>query len=158
MKKQMYWFIGTIALVLIINFVFFGINGFKGDASFDVNIYDVYFIFPHPYFVFLLCVFAFFSVYIVRAIRGNFKNLSTNLILTLSLLSIILILTGANAVLNLTWPIGSSLNANDINSEIDPFLKDFKIMSYTIYAIQLIMMILLIYCGFKTGRNYKGKE
>lgn len=158
LKNEIHWFIGTIALVLMINFAFFGIDGFKVDAAFDVNIHDAYFIIPHPYFVFLICVFVFFGVYIIRAIRSNFKNLSTNLILMVSIIFLILILTGANAVLNLTWPTDPSLIANDINSEIDPFLKDFKIISDTIYAIQFIMLILLMYCGFKTGRNYRAKN
>ena len=164
-KKEIFWLIGTIILVLILNTLIFGIDGLKSDSTLDINVHDTYFVIANFYFILLLGVLVFFGVYLIRTLRGNFKNLTANLILMISTILLIIILNGISTIVEnfiqqtSGWTIYPPLSAGDgmeqIEQEIEPKENDYGILSSVLFYTQILLLIFLTYCGFKTGLNYK---
>ncbi|MGS2727903.1 hypothetical protein ACU8DI_14935 [Psychroserpens sp. BH13MA-6] len=167
-KKEIFWLIGTTIIMLILNTLIFGIDGLKSDSTLDINIHDTYFVIANFHFILLLGVLVFFGIYLVRTLRRNFKNLTANLILMISTILLILILNGISTIVdNLIqqtsgWTIYPPLSAEQaieqIEKEIEQKENNFGILSSVLFYTQIILLILLAYCGFKTGLNYKRTE
>ncbi len=163
-KKELYWFFGTLVLILILNFAFFGSNAFSADTTVDLNIHDTYFVIANIHFVLLLSVFLFFGIYLIRTLLRNCKNLTANIILMISIILLILFFTATNSVIAVLiqqsagWTIYPPLSAGAIEHEIKPDESYLGVLKNVIYGIQILLLILLIFCGFKTGRNYKQSE
>ncbi len=110
----------------------------------------------------------FFGIYLVRTLRGNFKNLTANLILIISTILLIVILNGISAIVEnfvqqtSGWTIYPPLSDGDgieqMEQEVEPKESSFVILSSALFYIQIILLIFLAYCGFKTGLNYKRTE
>lgn len=160
-RKEIYWLIGTIAFVLIMNFVLFGTDEFKSDSTLDLNIHDTYFVITNVHFVLLFSVLIFFGVYLFRTLKRNFKNLTANLILMISIILLILVLIGIDSIVDAliqqtsSWTIYPPLSAGENKTEIQPKESNFEILANVLFLIQILLLIFLTYCGFKTGRNYK---
>lgn len=160
-RKEIYWLIGTIAFVLIMNFVLFGTDGFQSDTTLDLNIHDTYFVIANVHFVFLFAVLIFFGVYLVRTLKRSFENLTANLILMISTILLILVLIGIHSIVDAlilqtsNWTIDPPLSARAPHPEIEPMESDFEILANALFLIQIVLLIFLTFCGFKTGRNYK---
>ena len=150
-RKEIYWLIGTIGLVLILTLIIFGIDGFKTDSTFDINIHDTYFVIANFHFIPLIFIFTFFIVYLIRTIRGNFKNITANLILMIVTILFVLVLGKTIGILDF---FGGSPNNETITQNKSPVGDLLSILSKVIFAFQIGLLILLAYCGFKTGRNY----
>lgn len=163
-KKEIYWLIGSTIFVLILNALIFGIDGFKTDSYFDLNIYDTYYIIPNIYFILLLGVLIFFGIYLVRTLHRSFKNLTANLISIVSTILLILVLNRINSMLEVliqqeaSWTTHPPLSAGESQPEIASEKNYLEILSTTIFYIQIFLLTFLAYCGFKTGRNYKSNE
>ncbi|WP_452225822.1 hypothetical protein [Lacinutrix cladophorae] len=163
-KKEIFWLIGTTILVLILNTLIFGIDGLKSDSTLDINIHDTYFVIANFHFILLLAVLVFFGIYLVRTLRKNFKNLTANLILIISTILLILVLIGIDSILDAfirqttSWTIYPPLSAGEIEPEIEPKENNLEILSSVLFYTQILLLIFLAYCGFKTGRNYKRNE
>ncbi len=138
------------------DFALLGSDGFKSDSTLDLNIHDTYFVIAHVHFVVLFSVLIFFGIYFLRTLRRNFKNLTANLILIISTILLILILVNVSSII-------SSLSQFSGSTEYPPLSggmiehngNEFGILSNILFIIQILLLILLTYCGFKTGRNYK---
>jgi heme/copper-type cytochrome/quinol oxidase subunit 1 len=167
-KKEIFWLIGTTILVLILNALIFGIDGLKSDSTLDINVHDTYFVIANFHFIFLLGVLVFFGIYLIRTLRRNFKNLTANLILMISTILLIIILNGISTIVDnfiqqtSGWTIYPPLSAGDgikqIEQEIKPKENSFRILSSVLFYTQILLLIFLTYCGFKTGLNYKRNE
>lgn len=165
-KKEIFWLIGTIILVLILNTLIFGIDGLKSDSTLDINIHDTYFVIANFHFILLLGVLVFFGIYLIRTLRRNFKNLTANLILMISTILLILTLNGINTIVDnfiqqtSGWTIYPPLSAGmeQIEQEIEPKKNNFGILSSVLFYTQIILLIFLAYCGFKTGLNFRRTE
>ena len=163
-RKEIYWLTGTIAFVLIMNFALFGTDGFKSDSNVDINIHDTYFVIANIHFVLLFSVLIFFGVYLFRTLRRNYKNLMANLILMISTILLILVFIGIDSIVEALiqqtseWTIYPPLSAGKNIPEIEPKENSFEILSNVLFLIQILLLIFLTYCGFKTGRNYKQNE
>lgn len=143
------------------NFVLFGTDGFKSDSILDLNIHDTYFVIANVHFVLLFSVLIFFGVYLFRTLKRNFKNLTANLILMISTILLILVLIGIDSIVDAliqqtsSWTIYPPLSAGENKTEIEPKESNFEILANVLFLIQILLLIFLTYCGFKTGRNYK---
>ncbi|PNQ72161.1 hypothetical protein C1T31_12605 [Hanstruepera neustonica] len=164
-KKEIFWLIGTTILVLILNTLIFGIDGLKSDSTLDINVHDTYFVIANFHFIILLGVVVFFGIYLIRTLRRNFKNLTSNLILMISTILLIIILNGISAIVEnfiqqtSGWTIYPPLSAGDgIEQEIEPKENNFGILSSVLFYTQILLLIFLTFCGFKTGLNYKRAE
>ncbi|WP_430965323.1 hypothetical protein [Spongiimicrobium sp. 2-473A-2-J] len=167
-RKEIYWLLGTITLVLILNLAIFGIDGFKTDSTFSLNVHDTYYVVENIQFLFPLFVLMFFCVYSIRTLGRNFKNLTANLILMIVTILLILVITGLNSIVDSLvqqtsgWTTYPPLSSEEIVSEIEPGVKpyenNFGVFSNAMLIIHIVLLILLGYCGFKTGLNYKRKE
>ena len=152
-KKEIFWLIGTTILVLILNTLIFGIEGFKSDSTIDINIHDTYFVIANFHFILLFTVLIFFGVYLTRMLRRNYKNLTANLIFMISGLMSIWVLTGMISIVNSYVGISKTTEYNlPVTNNI------FDNFSTVLYTIQIIIIGLIAYSGFKTGRNYKLTE
>ena len=167
-KKETFWLIGTIILVLILNTLIFGIDGLKPNSTLDINVHDTYFVIANFYFILLLGALIFFGVYFIRTLRRNFKNLTANLILMISIILLIIILNGISTIVenfirqSSGWTIHPPLSAGEglaqIEQEIEPTKNNFRILLNILFYIQILLLIFLAFCGFKTGLNYKRTE
>lgn len=157
----MYWFIGTIVLILILNFIFFGSDAFSADTTIDLNIHDTYFVIANMYFVLPLSIFLIFGIYLVRTLRSNFENLTVNIILIISITLLILVITTTNSIIsvliqqNAGWTINPPLSAGVVDHDIEPNENYLGVLKNATYGTQILLLILLTFCGFKTGLNYK---
>ncbi len=151
--KEIFWLIGTVLFVLILNFLLFGIDGFKSEPNIDINIHDTYFVIANFHFILLLSMLIFFVVYLLRMLRRNFKNLTANLIFMVTGLLNIWFLTGIISIIN------SYIEVTEITEYNLPFTNNmFNNVATILYLIQLIIVVLIVYSGFKTGQNYKQTE
>jgi hypothetical protein len=50
------------------------------------------------------------------------------------------------------------LSAGEIEPKMEPKGNNFGILSSLVFYTQILLLIFLAYCGFKTGRNYKRNE
>ncbi|MBA6151612.1 hypothetical protein [Gelidibacter maritimus] len=160
-RKEMYWFIGSMVLILILNFIFFGSNAFSTDTTVDLNIHDTYFVIANIHLVVSLSVFLFFGIYLIRTLYRSFKNLAANIILMISIILLILIFTTTYSLITVLiqqsagWTIYPPLSAGAIEHEIEPAEHYLGVLKNLVYGIQILLLILLAFCGYKTGRNYK---
>ncbi|MEK6155676.1 hypothetical protein WIW50_20620 [Flavobacteriaceae bacterium 3-367] len=163
-RKEIYWLLGTIALVLILNLAIFGIDGFKTDSTFSLNVHDTYYVLANVQFLLLLFILIFFGVYSIRTLGRNFKNLTANLILMIASILLILLIASVNSIIDSLiqqtsgWTIYPPLGSEEIEPEVKPYENNFEVFSNTMLIVQILLLILLGYCGFKTGLNYKRRE
>ncbi|MEL4307607.1 hypothetical protein [Joostella sp. CR20] len=164
-KKEIFWFVGTITVALILNIIIFGIDRLQSGSSIDINIHDSYFILPSIHFIALLGIFVFFITYLIRTFNKSFKNLTSNLILMISTIFLILILNEIKSIIDIfslqtsNWSISLPLSTNNAIDQIDqnPESKEnyLDILSSFIFYFLILLMVFLAFCGFKTGMNYK---
>ena len=155
-RKELFWLVGTLLYVLIVSVVFFGINIFKVNYTIDINVHDTYFVMASYHFLFLFGTFVFFFVYLARMLRRNFKNLAANVVFIFSNLLLIVIMT---YIISLV----AELTEYDSYTEYPPLSADsvvqkgnrFGILSNVFVLIQVVLIVLLTYSAFKTGKNYK---
>ncbi|RMB56034.1 hypothetical protein EAX61_16305 [Dokdonia sinensis] len=152
-RKEIFWLIGTAIFVLILNFSLFGVNGFKAESVTDINIHDTYFVIANFHFILLLSVLIFFSVYLLRMLRRNFKNLTVNLIFMICGILSIWVLTGIISI------VSSYIGVTETTEYNLPVTNTmFDNVSKLLYLILIIIVILIAYSGFKTGLNYRKAE
>jgi len=150
-RKEIYWLVGTIGFVLIMTLAIFGLDGFQTNSTLDINIHDTYFVIAHFHLVILLFVFVFFTVYLIRTIKRNFKNITANLILMITIVVLILVLFKIIGMLDFfIAPNGNGTFAEQKN----PIGNILAPISKVMFAFEIGLLVLLAYCGFQTGRNY----
>ncbi|OIQ30890.1 MAG: hypothetical protein BM564_01370 [Bacteroidetes bacterium MedPE-SWsnd-G2] len=152
-KKETFWLIGTILFVIVF---FFGPSGFRNfdlTGETDINLHDTYYVIPAIHFFILITTLIFFSVYLIRMLRRNFKNLTANLIFMISGLLSIWILTGIISIVN------SYIGVTETTEYNLPVTNNmFDNVSTILYLTQIIIVILIAYSGFRTGLNYSKIE
>ncbi|WP_147297800.1 hypothetical protein [Seonamhaeicola aphaedonensis] len=163
-KKEIYWLIGTIVLVLILNLIIFGIDGFKSESVTDINVHDTYFVIANYHFILLFGISIFFAVYLIRVLRQNFKNLMANLVLIISTILLSIIMGGISTIVDSFAQLFSGatiyppLSTGEMEHKIENNENNFGLITSVIYIIQIVLLIFLAYCGFKTGLNYNKVE
>ncbi|WP_299316017.1 hypothetical protein [uncultured Aquimarina sp.] len=163
-KNETYWLIGTITLVLILNLAIFGIDGFKFESVTDINVHDTYFVIPDFHFIILISVLMFFGIYLIRVLKRNFKNLTANLVLILATILFSIVMDGVSTIvdtfaqLTAGWTIYPPLSTGEVEPKLQNSENNFGIIFSIIFVFQILLLILLAYCGFKTGLNYKRTE
>ncbi len=159
--KELYWLLGTTTLIPLMNLLFYGIDGFNSDSVVDINVHDTYYVISNFEFMFILGVGIFFGVYLVRTLINKFKNLTSNLILMISIILLILALIGISSMLDAFikqtsgWTIYTPSSTQNIRPEIEPRESNLELLANVLFYTQIVLLIFLAYCGFKTGRNYK---
>ena len=154
-RKEIFWLFGTAVLVLVLTLILFGIDGLNIDSTFDINIHDTYFVIANVHLVLLLFVFIFFKVYLIRVVLNGFKNLTANLVLIIATLLIAVVLGKIIGMLDFfSGPPNNDSMADGVN-EVGNALK---IISRILFTVQMILLVLLAYLGFKTGRNYNTEK
>ncbi|WP_298897252.1 hypothetical protein [uncultured Psychroserpens sp.] len=164
-RKEVFWVIGTIVLALIVNLIAFGTRGYKSDSVFDINVHDTYFVIPNINFILLLAVIVFFGVYLFRTLRWKFRNLTVNIILITVTIILILLVSKITSILDSEmhrvsgWTIYPPLSVEGVEPPTNNTSEnDFGILSSVFLIAQIVLLIFLTYCGFKSGQNYKRTE
>lgn len=158
-KKETFWLIGTISFVLILIIGIFGIDGLKSDAVTDINVHDTYYVIANVHLIILIITLTFFGIYLIRMLRRNFKNLTSNLIFMISDISLILIFTFLISLVNSIREIPGSTEYPPLSGGIvENAGNGWNNAYYILLIIQLILIILLTISGIKTGLNYKRTE
>ncbi|MBR9847256.1 MAG: hypothetical protein GYB35_14665 [Algicola sp.] len=155
-KKETFWLIGTISFVLILIIGVFGIDGLKFDAVTDINVHDTYYVIANIHLIIPLISMIFFSIYLIRMLRRNFKNLTVNLVFMISDITLILIFTFLISLVNSIRKIPGSTEYPPLSGGIvENAGNGWNNAYYILLGIQLILIILLAVSGIKTGLNYK---
>ena len=155
-RKEIFWLIGTLIICFLIHFSLDGFDSFTATSTLDFNVHDSYFVIPNIFFFLLLTSFIVFGVYLVRMLRRNFKNLFANVVFMISSILVILILVNVITTINSLAQIYSSMDYSNIGEEVKEQTQNrYNNITNAILIIQLIILLLLTYCGYKTGRNYK---
>ncbi|WP_435623576.1 hypothetical protein [Flagellimonas sp.] len=94
--------------------------------------------------------------------------MTANLILIVSTILLIIFFTGLNSIIDSIllqhsgWtiypPLSTEVESPEIEEEIGQIENIFEIFSKITLATQILLLILLAFCGFKTGLNYKSKQ
>ena len=148
-RKEIIWLVGTAGLFLVLTLILFGIDGFNSDSTFDINIHDTYFVIANVHLVLLLFVFIFFTVYLLRVVRNRFKNITANLILIIVTILVAAVLGKTIGMLD--FFSGPPNNESVVGNAL-------KIISRILFTVQIGLLVLLAYSGFKTGRNYNAEK
>lgn len=139
-KKELICFISTLGFVVFLGFLLFGSKGFRADATSYINIHDTYMVFKTYQIIMALGILTFFGVYGIRALTSRLRNLAINAVFFLSTL-LLTLLTG--------------LIAGILEASLPP---DYSWTTYIPYALQLMLMLLLVYVGFKSWICFMNKE
>ncbi|MCM4174302.1 hypothetical protein DHD32_22830 [Arenibacter sp. TNZ] len=150
-RKEIIWLTGTSGLFLFWTLILFGIDGFNIDSTFDINIHDTYFVIANVHLILLLFVFVFFTVYLIRVVRNRFKNNTANLILIIATILLVVVLGKTIGMLDF---FSGPPNNDSIADGINVVGNALKIISRILFTVQIVILVLLAYLGFKTGRNY----
>ncbi|RDY61491.1 hypothetical protein [Flagellimonas nanhaiensis] len=156
-KREIYWLLGTLGFGFLVILLLFGVDGFRHDSLLDINIHDTYFVFPYFYLAILLFVLLLFGVYLFRTIQASFKNLTANLVLMVALIFMIMVLGGFTSLLETFSQPYSTLENGTVERERTPVESLMAILSMILVGLQLVLLVFLAYCGYKTGRNYASK-
>jgi len=138
--------------ILIIHFAIFRKNGLQTDAVIDINIHDTYFVITSSHFILMFSILIFFGVYSVRMVRRNFKNITANLIFMIANILMILLLFQTFKMIGSVVEVPTTLEDLTLS---DGTKNGLKIFSNALFVIQILLLVLLSYIGFKTGVNYK---
>ena len=133
----------------------FGLGPLNIDANLSVNVHDTYFVISYFHLVILFSAFTFFVIYLLRTVVENFRNIIANLILMLS--TILMVLVFGKMITMLDFFTGNEVNEAYTKS-VSPVEEILGVLSKVLSLIQIGLLILLAYCGFKTGLNYYSKE
>ena len=133
----------------------FGLGPLNIDANLSVNVHDTYFVISYFHLVILFSAFTFFVIYLLRTVVENFRNIIANLILMLS--TILMVLVFGKMITMLDFFTGNEVNEAYTKS-VSPVEEILGVLSKVLSLIQIGLLILLAYCGFKTGLNYYYNE
>ncbi|WP_452219625.1 hypothetical protein [Lacinutrix salivirga] len=159
--KELLWLIGMSLLVMLINGLSFGVDLFTPKSVTNINIHDTYLVIANVHLACVISTLIIFGVYLIRIIVNKFKNLTVSIIFMSATIVLILILTDINSILDSLiqqtsgWTIYPPLSAGEIEPENLPQKNDFSMFSTIINILQLVLLILLAFSGFKTGQHYK---
>lgn len=145
-----------IAISLIISFSL-GLKFFSGETIFDINIHDTYFILESFYLDFFILIMTIFLFYIFRKFYQRFKSFTSLLILIFSGCISLVLLTEFNGVIKL---FGYSTIDNSASSlvNLQPEMQSlWNKFSKSILGVQTFIMVILVYCTFRTAKNQKSK-
>lgn len=156
-KKETFWLIGTISFLLILLIGIFGIEGLKSDAVTDINVHDTYYVITNIHLIIPIITLTFFSVYLVRMLRWNFKNLIANLIFMISDITMILIFTFLISLASSLREIPEATIYPPLSGiqNIEQAGNGWNNAYYILFSIQPILIIMLVMSGVITGLNYK---
>ncbi|UJH90904.1 hypothetical protein LZ575_19730 [Antarcticibacterium sp. 1MA-6-2] len=155
-KKEIFWLIGTVSFVLIFTIAVFGIDGLKSDAVVDINVYDTYYVIAIIHLIIPFISLTFFTVYLIRMLGRNFKNLTANLIFMVSDITLIMVITFLISLISSIQEIPGSteyppLSGGSVENSGDIWNNVYNVL----LVIQVFLIILLTISGIKTGLNYK---
>ena len=157
-KSEIYWLLGTLGLGAVLMLLLFGVDGFRPDSTLDINVHDTYFVFANSHLAIPLFVLLFFVIYLFRAILANFTNLTANLVLLVALIFMIMVFGRFTSMLeNFSLPY-TTLENGTVERERNPVESLMAALSKISLGVQMLLLVFLAYCGFKTGRNYAPKK
>lgn len=163
-KKEIYWLLGTIFTVLILNTLFFGFNGFKSESVIDINVHDTYYVISNLDVLLLMFVGVHFIIYLIRVLNNKFKTVAANVMLMISIIALFVVIKGINSILELFmvqnsgWTINPPLSTDGIEHEIESKENRFDLYVNLLFYTQVLLMIFLAFIGFKTGQKYKKEK
>lgn len=160
-KNEVFWFFGTLILIIISNLFIFGINGINGDTSIDLKNHDTFFLIKNYYIILLNSSILFYCIYLIRAIISKFNNNKTNIIFIISSIFLILTITIFNSIYDSFleqfngWTVYPPLSA--LEPENESFINESENSFFpNLFLIfQVILSSLIAYTGVKIGTNLK---
>lgn len=131
-------------------------SDFSLQGGIDININDTYYVVPTLQIFGICTTLIFFLFYLIRMLWRNFKNLTANIIFMISDISMIFILTFLISLANGHREIPGRTEYPPLSGGIvENTGNGWNNAYYVLLITQLILIILLLISGIKTGLNYK---
>lgn len=148
-KKELYWLVGTLVGVIIINILFFGVQVLQLNGSFGINVHDTYFVVSNGHLFLLTAAWVFLGVYLVRMFWARFRNIAANSVFIVSGIFCILILSHVMKPLN-EYALSTGAGAHNlpINENI---LNGF---SLALSITRIVIIALVAFAMIKTRKKY----
>lgn len=163
-KKEILWLLQSSLLTVIFYTLIFGIEGLKVESSFDLNLYDTYYVIPSLNILPIIGVLVFFGFYLLTTLRRSFKNLTANVILMISTFLLLIILFGLTSILDdysntkTGWAIHPPLDTDEIFSQPETKGHNLKMISSILFYTKLGLFVFLVFCGSKTIQNFNRRK
>lgn len=165
MKKELFWFLGTLLITVILNLFLFGFEGFAKNSTLDVNIHDTYFVIENKHIIITLTLLLLFIVYTVRALAKKFKNQVINVILILLTLALILLINSFAFLIEqlvqatTSWTIYPPLSQLESEAQQPKSqYNNINVLSNLVFVIQILLLLWLMFISFITGINFQSKK
>lgn len=157
-RKEIYRLLGIIIFILIFNFTILGIDCL-GDATIDINVHDTYFVIAKVHFFVFFTFLIFYSIYCMRMLRRNFKNITANLFfLTLNIFAIVLITQIISFINSISEIVGKTEYPTLSGRAVEHKGNEFGFFSNSLLIFQILLIIFQSYVCYKTALNYKQKN
>lgn len=154
-KKEVFWLLATILLTTVLYVVMFGVSGVDSNKTLDINIHDTYFAIANTHLILLWGVLIFFIVYLIRMLRGSFKNLTVNVFFMIATILLIVLCTQIISIVDSASQFSNPSDFSESgNLNTEDYENGFDSITKVLLTFQILLLILLVFCGFKTGRNY----
>lgn len=122
------------------------VNPFDDDVTWNLNIYDTYFVMEAIWAYFLIAILLFSTLYLIRVITNKFKNFLAILVYTVSNLLAICVLIKIYSFFEYSQMISNNPQGSTTGVDVWNTLKN------TAMAIIAIFGILLCYSSYRLGK------
>lgn len=155
-RKEIFWILATILLATVLYIIMFGVNGLNSNKTLDINIHDTYLAIANTHLILLWGVLIFFLVYLIRMLRRSFKNLTANVIFIIATIILIALCTQIISIVDSAAQFSNPSEysgSGDLSTEVHE--NGFDSITKILLIVQVLLLIFLTFCGFKTGKNYR---
>lgn len=153
-KQEIYWFLSTLLLGLVLVHPLLGLDAWQEDATLNLNLYDTYFVLSKKEWVPLILICSFFTVYLTRGIVLKFKRITVNLLLIIATILTLVLINKITSTLHIfKTPVTSFGNSSPTDTDT-PVANLLSMAAQVLFGVQIVLLLLLVFCGFKTGYYY----
>jgi heme/copper-type cytochrome/quinol oxidase subunit 1 len=138
------------------NFLYFGKDALSFSQTFDINIYDTYFVFQSFSVVIFIIVLTTFIFYLARTIRWRYQNKWGNIMVILMIIAMLICFDSFVSQIDMfaTFALEHSdknlASFTDSSKTMSIFLND---ISLCLKAFQACLLFILVFFTLKLGSN-----
>lgn len=159
---EILWTLLAVALAFLISY-FLGINLFSEGSTFDINIYDTYFVIAEEYVLCFVFFLFLFLIYLTRNFMNKFKSFPAYLVSIISSGALIIFFTFIHTFIGFTQtsfphssfdPESTSGGfATNLPADIMEHNSAWANASTVLLLLQIAILIYIIYASYRYGKS-----